>query len=458
MGFVISVLYFVTYYLTPATIFGPLAPFRVEMILAILVIVISIPRLPGSIVLKTPQSLALVGLTLAIFLSVLASLLWFGGALSAMLSFVPCAFAYYLACLHCNSIKRLRVLALMLILVCMFVIANGLIESAQGVQESRSQQPDYSGTPYLLAMGNDAGAVILRLRGLGEINDPNDFGQLLVCVIPLVFIFWLPKRSFRNFFLVLLPVGLLLYGTYLTHSRGALLALMAIIIGAARRRIGTMPAVVLGIALFAASMALHFTGGREISTEAGEDRTALWGDGLQILKTHPIFGVGLGGFPDFCGGCGVTAHNSLVVCAAETGSFGLFFWCFFLFPAVRNVMTIASPAKVTEEEPSHSGLDTGLHRSEKRDAMDKAEVNRLGRLLLLSFIGFFVTGWFLSRAFILTLFLLGGMVEVVYELALQRGMVGPRLPIIRTARYSAGLAIALVLVMYAMLRIVNLTH
>lgn len=121
-------------------------------------------------------------------------------------------------------------------------------------------------------------------------------------------------------------------------------------------------------------------------------------------------------------------------------------------------MTIASPAKVTEEEPSHSGLDTGLHRSEKRDAMDKAEVNRLGRLLLLSFIGFFVTGWFLSRAFILTLFLLGGMVEVVYELALQRGMVGPRLPIIRTARYSAGLAIALVLVMYAMLRIVNLTH
>ncbi|HEY1254032.1 MAG TPA: O-antigen ligase family protein [Terracidiphilus sp.] len=249
-----------------------------------------------------------------------------------------------------------------------------------------------------------------------------------------------------------------MYGTYLTHSRGALLALMAIIIGAARRRIGTMPAVVLGIALFAASMALHFTGGREISTEAGEDRTALWGDGLQILKTHPIFGVGLGGFPDFCGGCGVTAHNSLVVCAAETGSFGLFFWCFFLFPAVRNVMTIASPAKVTEEEPSHSGLDTGLHRSEKRDAMDKAEVNRLGRLLLLSFIGFFVTGWFLSRAFILTLFLLGGMVEVVYELALQRGMVGPRLPIIRTARYSAGLAIALVLVMYAMLRIVNLTH
>ena len=34
------------------------------------------------------------------------------------------------------------------------------------------------------------GAQIYRVRGLGEINDPNDFGQMLVCLIPLMFIFW----------------------------------------------------------------------------------------------------------------------------------------------------------------------------------------------------------------------------------------------------------------------------
>ena len=57
-------------------------------------------------------------------------------------------------------------------------------------------------------------------------------------------------------------------------------------------------------------------------------------------------------------------------------------------------------------------------------------------MLLLSLIGFFVTGWFLSRAFVLTLFLLGGMVEVVYEMALRNGMVGPRPPLGRTMFHS----------------------
>jgi hypothetical protein len=40
---------------------------------------------------------------------------------------------------------------------------------------------------------------------------------------------------------------------------------------------------------------------------------------------------------------------------------------------------------------------------------------------VLSFTGFLVAGWFLSRTYVMTFFLLGGMVEVVYEMALQRG-------------------------------------
>ena len=43
---------------------------------------------------------------------------------------------------------------------------------------------------------NDAGEWFYRLRGLGEINDPNDFAQLMVCVMPLMFIFWRPKKRF----------------------------------------------------------------------------------------------------------------------------------------------------------------------------------------------------------------------------------------------------------------------
>ena len=108
MGFVLSVFYFVTSYLTPAALFGPLAVYRIELILAALIFLISLPALTKSFTLKTPQSLALIGLAFAVFLSVLIPFRWPGGAVHAFLSFLPSAFAYFLVCLYCDSKKKLQ--------------------------------------------------------------------------------------------------------------------------------------------------------------------------------------------------------------------------------------------------------------------------------------------------------------------------------------------------------------
>jgi hypothetical protein len=468
MGFVLSILYFVTYYLTPPVLFGPLAVARIELILAALVCLVSLPALKRSFILKTSQTLATIGLFIAGSLSVLIGMHWGSGAVQAFTAFIPCAFAYFLVCLHCNTKKRLQGIVLILLFVCLFVIAHGYIDLRYGVAASGPLQPGVTESarqnqwnmehPYLLAMNNDAGESFYRLRGLGLINDPNDFGQLLACAIPLAFLFWRPKRRLRNFVFVLLPVCVLLFGAYLTHSRGTLVALMAVAVVAARRRIGTLPALLIAGVLFVSAMALHFTGGREISAQSGSDRTALWSSGLQMLKTHPLFGVGLGSFADNCDGCGHTAHNSVMVCAAELGMFGLYFWCLFLFPTIRDTLAIASPSKVSEAEPIESADEKFPLSTRKIEAVDKAEVNRLGRLLVLSLTGFLVAGWFLSRAYVMTFFLLGGMVEVVYEMALRRGMIAPRLPLARVLPYTGGLAISLVLLMYIMLRITNLMH
>jgi len=312
--------------------------------------------------------------------------------------------------------------------------------------------------PYLLPTTNLFGEQVYRLRGQGLINDPNDFGQLLVCVIPLMFIFWRAKKMFRNIVFVALPVCALLFGVYLTHSRGALLALLAVVIMAVRRRTGTLPALLIAGVLFFAAMATNFTGGRDISVSAGSDRTVLWGTGLQILKAHPLFGVGIGYFADSCADCGHTAHNSLVVCAAELGMFGLFFWCMFLFSSVRDALEIDSPAKVSEAGQTTQVAKLYAPGERKMEEIDKAEINRLGRLLVLSLTGFLVAGWFLSRAYVMTFFLLGGMVEVAYEMALQRGMVAPRMRLSRVLKYTGGLAISLIILMYIMLRTVNLMH
>jgi len=470
MGFVLSVLYFVTYYLSPPTIFGPLAAYRIELILAVLVLVVSLPALTKSFILKTPQSLALIGLVLAVVLSVLIAEHSPGGAVQAFLIFIPNAFGYFLVCLHCNSKRKLQVVVLTLLFVCLFVIAHGGIDLLHGFPQAAPMQPGQSDVeeeaavagwnmehPYLLATREDTGEVFCRLRGLGEINDPNDFGQLMACVIPLIFIFWRAKKMLRNFVFVILPACVLLFGIFLTHSRGALLALMAIVIVAARRRIGTLPALLLAGGLFIGAMALHFTGGRDISATAGEDRTVLWGEGLQILKAHPLFGVGPGNMPEYTEEY-LTAHNSLVVCAAELGLFGLYFWSMFLFSTVRDALMTASPGKVSEGEPIVAEEGIFAQATRKIEAVDKADVNRLGRLLILSLTGFLVAGWFLSRAFVMTLYLLGGMTEVVYGMALRRGMIAPRLRLSRVLVYAAGLTVSLVIMMYIMLRTLNLMH
>jgi hypothetical protein len=466
MGFVLSVLYFVTYYLTPRVLFGPLAPYRIELIIAVFLMLVSAPKLMlGSFVLKSPQSLALAGLAMAVFLSVLIGAHWIGGAIQACLAFIPGPLAYFLVCLHCDSKKKLQFLAAIMLFVCLFVIANGSYEMLHGVPVTDTLQPGGSDTPaqiawnmgssYLFVMRSDAGEWFYRLRGQGQINDPNDLGQFIICVIPLVFLLWKSGKTLRNVLIVILPVCVLLLGAYLTHSRGALLALMVVAAVAARRRIGTIASVIVAGGLFAASVALQFTGGRDISATAGADRTALWGIALQLFKSHFLFGVGFGRMMDFAEN---TAHNSVAVCVAELGIFGLLFWSMFLLPAVRDALIIASSGKVTEGQPIAADVDLLLQTTSKTETIDKAEINRMGRLVFLSLLGFLVAGWFLSRAFVMTLFLLGGLVEVVYQMALQRGMVAPRMKLVRVFPYSAGLAICLVLVLYVTLRILNMMH
>lgn len=56
MGFVLSILYLVWSYLCPAAIIASLVAYRIELILAVLILLVSLPKLMGSPILK-PRSL-----------------------------------------------------------------------------------------------------------------------------------------------------------------------------------------------------------------------------------------------------------------------------------------------------------------------------------------------------------------------------------------------------------------
>ncbi len=116
-------------------------------------------------------------------------------------------------------------------------------------------------------------------------------------------------------------------------------ALLAVILFASRKKLGTVPAVIIAVVLFAGAGAVGWSGGRDVSVEQGEGRMEAWATGIQLLKSHPLFGVGMGRFTEFFY---ITAHNTIMVCAAETGMFGLFWWATFVFATVRDAIVTAS--------------------------------------------------------------------------------------------------------------------
>lgn len=468
MGFLLTILYFLLSYLTPVGVFGwSVQPMHLELLVALILAFMCVFRLPATFMLSAPQFIAVMALALAVFTSTLANSFWVGGATQAFFDFIPWIFSYVLACLFVDSVRRLKMIAILIAAICIWISLHGAADLLYGLPNSGPPISPITGSvdmrawnlqhPYVYVERSSTAGWIYRLRApLGEINDPNDFAQLSLCALPLVFFFWRKKAHFRNLLFVGAPACALIAGIYLTHSRGALVALVAMTLIATHRRLGTTPAVLLTVGLFAAAMATGFTGGRQISLESGSDRTALWSLGLTLVKSHPAFGVGYGQFAETAGH---TAHNSIVVCVAEIGIVGFYFWCAFLLCSLRNVSTLASRQELCEPKvEAHPSALQIHHHSKANEPIDKALVNRMAFLLLLALTGFLVAGWFLSRAFVMTFFLLGGMIDALYEMARARGMVPPRLKLSRTMVYSLGTTVCLLSSVYVILRVINVIN
>jgi O-antigen ligase len=485
MGLFLTLLYILTAYISPSSMFEALAQYRIEIVIAVFTLIGTLFASEKPAIIKMPQFYVLMGLGVVTFLSI-ATTGWIGGGRTALLDFSPVIFSFFFIVMNCRTKRQLQILVVTLLSVCFFVIFMGCLALATGDTLS----------PYLLTMGENAnGDAFLRLRGLGFINDPNDFGQLLVSLTPCLFFFWRPKRAFFNTAFVLIPAGILVFGTYLTHSRGAMIALLVVLALSIRRKIGTIPSAILAAALFAVMTAVGWAGNRNVSVEAGADRMDAWSAGLEMIKQHPIFGVGFGAYADHYT---ITAHNTIVVCAAELGMVGLFVWLLFVCSAYWEVMTAGSSPVVKdtarkEERSSAYGegpfswirSTTGLHTvpataplqmkvampsardfsfgavklsraavtEEELKLAEDEDVRRFARVVLISLTGFLAAGWFLSRAFQMTLFVYCGMVEGIYQLALQRGLVPARLPLRKLAWVSLFTGIGLLGVVYILVRI-----
>jgi O-antigen ligase len=250
--------------------------------------------------------------------------------------------------------------------------------------------------PEILALYPD---LMQRIKGEGVLSDANDLGQFLLMGFCFLGYLWNKGSPIRNFLLVIVPGAILFYGIYLTFSRGAVVGLMAVIFFANLKRVGKVGAGVMGLVAFALMLALKFGGGREMSATEGSatGRIMAWGAGIGLLKSNPLFGVGYQGFGEFND---LTAHNVFVLCFAELGLVGYFFYLAFIITTIIGIeYLVRTPDRGEYIDPY---------------LLKTASVWRL------CFYGFLTTSMFLSRTYVLHMYIMVAMAVVLIDMGPKR--------------------------------------
>ncbi len=384
MGFTLYLLFLCLTYVRPIEAFAPdLGVYRPMLVLLLATFAAAMGRvLRGEKMAATGQHVRLIlWFTVVIAVSV-ATNGWLGGATTALVDFAPSVLMFLSTVMLVVTRERLRA-------ACAVMIASMVVLSIAGAaafhtgfladklviwQMAQDEEASTEAPPDIIPAQDTTVDRIWRVRSLGFLSDPNDFGQALVVSLGMLAIFKRPRAMVRNLVVLGIPGAIIFYAIYLTHSRGALLGLAALMFFGIQRRLGTVRTGLLIGTMAMAAMALNFTGGRAYTAneESAGGRIDAWANGLNMLATHPIFGVGYGQFTDHNP---LTAHNSFVLCFAETGLVGYFLWLgmvLLVFKQLKRTITLV------DHPPEEPGLAGPL-----RNCM----------------VGFFTCAIFLSRAY-----------------------------------------------------------
>ncbi|KRF02131.1 O-antigen polymerase [Frateuria sp. Soil773] len=347
--------------------------------------------------LAAPQFLILPAFLLVLMLSQ-ATNGWTGGALDQLAKFGPAVAAFFVLAACCTSARRV-VVTMAVFVLCSMVLA------VHGVEQARTGM-GWTGVP----IGDDG-----RIQYVGIFNDPNDLGLLFAATVPMaVFLGARSHGAARLFWRA--GALLLLYGTYLTNSRGAMLAVLVVAGVYVWHRRGALAAGTLGVAGLACMKLLS---SRMQELDAGEEsasgRVDAWYSGLHMFSSHPLFGVGAGNFTEYNE---LTAHNSFVLVLAETGFVGFMLWLAFVGYSFWMMLALLRHAPAPGPEQAQESPQAAAWREDRAIAL----------ALLLSLCGLFAAAFFLSRSYMIVLYLLTAVVAGHYIGAQQRH---PALPSFR---------------------------
>jgi len=380
---------------------------------------------------------------------------WLGGLLVQYNRLIPILLMLLVLVSVAQELAMLRRLMKLMVFCACVMVLHGMLQLQTGV----------GWTGVAPAEG--------RITYAGIFDDPNDLGQLFVVCIAFCFYLRGSAGSGAKFLLLLL-IGWLCYGVYLTNSRGTLLAVLAVFALLALRRYGK---VVMGvIAALVIPLLVVYTRFGQISAseESASQRVDAWYAGFQMFRSDPLFGVGMGNFTDY-NSSSLTAHNSLVLPIGELGLFGFLPWFGVVLLTGRMVYLMGTaqqraaraaagpdPGMIAVRGPALSFAGTA--RATKASGAAPAAASpapspevlqeqEAGYGLMLAAAGFAVSCFFLSTSYKHMLFLVVALVMARYA---QARRVMPDLPELRFGQELPrviGIGCAVVVLMWLVVKV-----
>lgn len=256
---------------------------------------------------------------------------------------------------------------------------------------------------------------VMRAQGTGIFGDPNDLAASIVAALALALARLVSARGTMARVPYFVLTGFLIAGVLLTNSRGGMVALIVVVIGFMLTFV-RFKALGVGLAAVACLALLTFGPSRmtefDSKEESANNRFSYWASGWYMLQSEPLLGIGYGRFVEENGG--MTAHNSFVLCFAELGLSGYFFWmgCFY-FCLKREQSTTPALARPP-------GNPNPTEDEQRRSLASEL----LGARLAL--IGYLAAAFWISRTYVPVMYVMIGL-SIAAQLALSSGSRLPEL-------------------------------
>lgn len=290
-----------------------------------MIVVCLLVSLPGAMRQLSPRLLvANAPLLLCVLLvpAIVASHLASGNTYDARLGGIEALKALALVCLIVSIVDspgKLRGLLGVVVVSVLIVTATAILHY-HGVIDV----PAIAGVEHSFTDG-ETSSTLVRLRGVGLFHDPNDFALLLVSAGLITAGAMGGVRGAIARIWLCVPLAVLGYALYLTHSRGGMLSALVGVLAFFVARVGMRNGMLFAVGVVPLGLALLSRRQTTLNLADPQDtfqtRLGLWSESLMFFREAPLTGIGQGKLIDRIG---QVSHNSFLHAFAELGAFGGF--------------------------------------------------------------------------------------------------------------------------------------